>query len=421
VLFRSAIVRTAINNIKYNYPADPHSYISYYRDYQKFNDGYYNLNEGILETFDEGINWPESHSDSIKSALYSFELNSKYPVDSVLLKANYGYNKFLSESGEVQLGTPIDNELALLKIHNPVRNFDVNSFSFINVLTEDFLEQHEFELLQVVFENGVPLYEVSFSSKSSVNDYYIGEGRIFISKDTYAIYRLDYSVYSEPLQVVDARFTRENGRPTPTIIEIEGPDQRISHFEVSISYAKVNRTMYPSYITFNNRFEVEVFDFKVEEIRFDRETKTFTIKTNNPINPETVKKRNFRIAYKDRKLMVKDVRMLDRYTIHVSILWRNTQGALEEVKPDDFDFQYRKISDVQGSRIDRATRLIGYQFRELFTQEVFESYGLNQQLKYVIKDRALRFSPLNDVEVNRDKYWVNSPLRDTESNTQENR
>ena len=49
-----AIVARAIKNIKKNYPVNPFSYVSYYRDYQKDSINYLNLNEAIIQTLDKG-------------------------------------------------------------------------------------------------------------------------------------------------------------------------------------------------------------------------------------------------------------------------------------------------------------------------------------------------------------------------------
>ena len=48
-----AIIRRAIRNIADNYPDKPFSYISYYRDYQKKDSDYLNLNEAIVQTLDD--------------------------------------------------------------------------------------------------------------------------------------------------------------------------------------------------------------------------------------------------------------------------------------------------------------------------------------------------------------------------------
>ena len=74
-LLAKQIVRKAIENILDNYPTDAHSYIGYYRDYQQpVGDSYQktikskqpikylNVQEAILESFDDGVD-----SDKLKS------------------------------------------------------------------------------------------------------------------------------------------------------------------------------------------------------------------------------------------------------------------------------------------------------------------------------------------------------------------
>uniref|UniRef100_UPI0030EF87A5 hypothetical protein n=1 Tax=uncultured Winogradskyella sp. TaxID=395353 RepID=UPI0030EF87A5 len=78
------IVKKAIENIKINYPVDPFSYIAYYRDYQFADEEYINLNEGIVEVFDQGFT---SHkiSDSLNAtSLYSYKLNTDFKQDSLI-------------------------------------------------------------------------------------------------------------------------------------------------------------------------------------------------------------------------------------------------------------------------------------------------------------------------------------------------
>jgi hypothetical protein len=74
-LLATQIVRKAIENILENYPTEAHSYIGYYRDYQQpVGDSYQklikskkpvkylNVNEAIIESFDDGFD-----SDKLKS------------------------------------------------------------------------------------------------------------------------------------------------------------------------------------------------------------------------------------------------------------------------------------------------------------------------------------------------------------------
>ena len=66
------IIARALAKIKNNYPEIPFSYVSYYRDYQKDSSNYLNLNEGIIQTLDNGFAYP---SDSNRYRLLDFKKN----------------------------------------------------------------------------------------------------------------------------------------------------------------------------------------------------------------------------------------------------------------------------------------------------------------------------------------------------------
>lgn len=410
-LSATLIVRNALSKIKYNYPGEAHSYISYYRDYQRVHNDYYNLNEGIIETFDEGLKWPESNSSSISSALYSFDLNKKYFIDSTLLTSSYASNKQISGNGDVDIGNKSNNELQLLNVHNPIRNFDISSFSFIYELQKDFIDGHEFHLDQVVYENNEALYEISFNSISEVSGKYTGMGTIYISKETFAIHRLDYGAY---LGVIapkgNSTFPRTSyGSGNTVKMKAKG----MTIFEVSISYTKIDGRMYPAYITFNNRFEVYGNNaLEVKSITFDRNIKAFKFVFNKPLDPKTIlKKSNYRLRYNQTKLIVKEIIPIDDYTIKVPVIW--SLNAMEQMQfdPESFEFKLRRIKDKSGGEINKRRRIIGYQYRELFTQEIFLNKSKDASLKFVDPNIKLLYSPVNAGRLEKDRYWVNSPLK----------
>src|SRR5664279_5309881 len=69
------IIARALQNIKKNYPVEPFSYVSYYRDYQKDSTSYLNMNEAIIQTLDKGFSWA---SDSNKYRLLDFKKNMDF-------------------------------------------------------------------------------------------------------------------------------------------------------------------------------------------------------------------------------------------------------------------------------------------------------------------------------------------------------
>lgn len=75
-----SIIRRAIRNIRKNYPNKPCNFISYYRDYQKREGNYINLNEAIVQTLDNGFT---SKSASNKYRLLDFRKNMDFPRMSI--------------------------------------------------------------------------------------------------------------------------------------------------------------------------------------------------------------------------------------------------------------------------------------------------------------------------------------------------
>ena len=82
-----AIVRRAIERIPKNYPLSNFSTKGYYRDYQLDSLGYLNLNEAILQVFDNGFD--EIDSVSIKTRIYEYKQNTTFRRDTL---ADDSYN-----------------------------------------------------------------------------------------------------------------------------------------------------------------------------------------------------------------------------------------------------------------------------------------------------------------------------------------
>jgi hypothetical protein len=70
------IIGRAIRAIKKNYPETPFNYISYYRDYQKNEGNYVNLNEAIVQTLDNGF---DKKSVRNKYRLIDYRKNTDFP------------------------------------------------------------------------------------------------------------------------------------------------------------------------------------------------------------------------------------------------------------------------------------------------------------------------------------------------------
>ncbi len=407
------IIRNAIGKIPTNYPYFPHSYMAYYRDYQLVNNNYYNLNEAILESYDAGFNTSKYLYKDNTSALYSNNLNKNFYQDTLLLNSIYGKSKVLDRDNSAKLGTDIQNELEILNIHNPIRNYSKSSFSFIYVFRDDFVNNHYFKLVSVKYIGDIPLYEIEFVTRENPNSKYMGSGKIYIAKSNFAIHKLEYSVFTNrnynSVRSKDNAFGNLS-RKTGDIL-----------FEVTVEYKEVNDKMFLNYMTFNNRFIIkEPNPFSVEDFNFNASNKSFYITFNKPVDETTLKRRsNFKLRFKDKKLIIKDIQLIKEKTVKIEVVdWsagENTDASM--AKPDDFTYKLKKIKDTFGTTINKASRLVGYQFREFFTQEIFENKKPPSDLIFVNKALPLSSTRVNDTNFDIGKYWINTPLKQTKGNS----
>lgn len=179
------------------------------------------------------------------------------------------------------------NELSILNLHDPIRNYELNNFSFINNWEKDFINNHDFILLKTTFLNEKPIYEIKIKKKileydieprettflvikninknsrseeirkhaesyskirpgkntnkkaskerflSNKQKYFSNrfkvDGTIYISKDDFAIHKILYAVY-------------EGKSKTPK-------------YAINIEYTPNENSMFLNYISFNNVFK----------------------------------------------------------------------------------------------------------------------------------------------------------------------
>lgn len=408
-LTAKTIVKNAIGRIPTNYPNSAHSYISYYRDYQLIKNNYYNLNEAILESFDAGFNTDKYSNRQNVTALYSYNLNREFYQDSLLLNSIYGKSKSISEGDFAKLGTEIQNELEILNIHNPIRNYNKSSFSFIYVFRDNFVNNHLFKLTNITYVEDIPLYEIDFVTRDDPGMRYMGSGKIYISKLNYAIHRIEYRVYANR----NYRSTRTQGH---TFANIMSKPKNIL-FEVKVEYKSKNNKMYLNYMTFNNLFVIKKPNpFKVDDFLFNPKTKNFILSFNTPLDMSSIeRKSNFRLRYKDNKLIIKEIKAMDDKTVKIKVVdWSaGLNDDITTIDSADFSYKLKRIKNTFGATINQVNKISGYQFREYFTQEIFENKRPKEDLIYVDKTLPISATKTNIPSFDLDKYWVNSPLKKT--------
>ena len=383
------IVQRAINNIPNNLKSDPHSYVSYYRDYQIVNNRYYNLNEAITESFDQGVLSNKLFDKKNQVALYSYELNKNFSIDSTFITPYDKSSKYIQNATIEAKG---GNELTILNVHNPIRNFNESSFSFIYILERDFLNNHKVKRLKTTYLDSEPIVKIKIEGVPNVTGYnhrVIGE--IYISLSDYSIHRFNYVTYDN--------------------------DKRNPLFSINIEYKRVEENMFLNYITFNNRFVMsDEIILKEEDITFEPEKNVFIITFNREIDKETVSRRAFKLKYDKKKLFVESAKVRGKKTVEVKVLDFFDVGITDRrIEEEKFFVKISKIKDISGREIYKPKTVIGYQFRELFVQEVFPDKELSTDTFFVNQNLPLYTSKVNPIQ-DKSKYWVNSPLKQTKTN-----
>jgi hypothetical protein len=406
------IVKKAIVNILENHPTRSHSYIGYYRDYQQpVGDSYQkirksekpvkylNVNEAIIESFDNGFKSDKLKSKKNQSLLYNYRANTQFIKDSTLTIPYDNKSKKYSESVYI---TPLGgNELNILNLTNAIRNHNKMSFSYSNIFRKDFIRNHKFKLKRVIFSDDIPLYEVSFFSIKEKTSYeYAAYGSIYISKQDFAIHKFNYNLYY--------KFKKN------------------PQYTVTIEYTPIKDTMYLNYITFNNFFEATNGNyFKIDKTVFNSKQNAFKITFNRSIDLSSLKpfRRNFKIYFKDQKLKVIEVSPFDTdsrtVTVYIDEASINKIAFEKERQnpdyPSYFTFEITHIKDFNGYEIDKRTSIKMNQYREFFVQEVFENKRLPGQKNFIDKSLPLSKSMVTPLKLE-NNYWMNTPLKSKKEN-----
>lgn len=391
------IVIKAIESIPKNLSDNSHSSIGYYRDYQIVNNEYFNLNEAILEQFDKGISTHKTLERYNQGAFYSFKKNTNFEVDTALVKAYNDASKFIENASIAAFG---GNELTILNIHDPIRNYNRKSFSYVYQLNKDLVINHVFEKKDIQFVEGEPIINISFKTvKPKKRFNYIQDNAVSRMSALHnvdgliSISLLDFSIH-------DFSYTMYDSNPLNPL------------FNVKIEYRRQDGNMYLNYISFNNRFIIEAGNDVFREISafYDKEINAFEVKFNNEIDKKSVKKKRFSVKYKGKRAFVKDVEFISSRVIRINIA--DFDDLLKDLQPKDMidvDFKIRKVKDINGAKIYKKRRVVAYQFREFFVQEVFPNKELNKKQKFISKVRSLDKARINN-EIDPNTYIINSPL-----------
>lgn len=408
------IVRIAVNSIAQNYPMESFGMVGYYRDYQIKEGNYINLNEAIIKVFDEGFETKDNFD--AKYQVYSYDKNPEFEVDS-FAKQPYDYtglNKIIPNATLYNTG---GNEFVTLSIHDAIRNYGKKSFSFINDISSDFIDDHRFRLRKKTTYGNQVVYEINLVHR---NDKYLAEGKIFINEDNFAIHKLDYAVFKRK-------------RPNAPKI-VANHEEKYSNgfkklgreilYRIQIEYAMgTSKKMFLNYISFYNKFLVKrPADFKSKFV-IDLDDRYFRIRLNKvPKNVKRIRNKDFKISYKDEKLPISAFYFLeDERTFVVcpdfkgetlTSAYKYLFTETDSLRVSDITYAYGNIKDSLGNKLDYRKLEYMHQYREFFAQEIKPSgdeVPKNSRLMIKMEPLDSRVQPIYSAKM-KNGYWKNTPL-----------
>ena len=386
------IVFRAIQHIPKNYPMGPFSYLAYYRDYQKEENEYVNLNEAIVHVFDKGFR--TNDFDSTKIKLYQYRLNKDFRTDSSTAIAydttTYDRNKFIPGATVFPFG---GNELSLLRIHDAIRNNKAMSYSFVDEFSLHFIRFHSFKLLSSVYLDEAPLYHISFQSLNNITGPdYVATGEIFIEQDNYAIHKLTYS-----------NFLKKNSTKSPL-------------YSIDVEYARRDSLFYRNYISFNNFFRAKsIPPFKVNSIVFDNTIESFIVTFNRtPLRATALNSKNYDFRFKEKSLKISEIEIanLNDQEVHIKVSNSSDFNLLgnANLPPAKFTAAFKNIKDLQGNEVNKTAYKSVSQFRELFLQNLDSHLKLMEKGPFISKDSPLNKNTIDPSDL-KAVYWMNTPLK----------
>jgi hypothetical protein len=388
-----AMIARAINNLKENYPQIPFSFVSYYRDYQKRDSDYLNLNEAIVLTYDNGFNFSSANN---KYRLMDFRKNSDFPNVNI----PYNYSDFSSTGSENKFipGATLPdvggNELLMLMVQDPFRNYKTVSFSFVNTLSRDFVKNHRFEEMTPVLDHNVLLFKINFQAITKLTGPFLDmEGNIYIEPKDYSIHKLEYTGYY-----------------------VNQDKEKKRMFNIKIEYDHrydIDSLMYLKYISFSNMFKaIDPTDssyFRVTKTYYDpadASSSTLVFSFNNKINKESAKNFNrYKILFSGVKAKIKNIRTADS-SVYVT-LDINKNSLINKLSAGEYSAEVEKIKDVKGRILNTRKYIDFYQFRELFVEDYNKTPTFRDGCYMVNKPLYQNcVSKTTDAR----KYWMNSPI-----------
>lgn len=407
------IVKIAINSIPQNYPESEFGLVGYYRDYQLKNGGYTNLSEAIIKVVDQGFGKKNSYYNQYQ--MLSYDENLDFEIDS-FAKQPYDYEGFNKTVPNATMKNDGGNEFVILGMHDAIRNYKEDSFSFINDMKSDFIDNHRFKLRGKSSYKKQQVYEIVGAYR---NDDYSAQAKIFIDTEDFAINKLDYTVF-------------KRAKPEGKNLAVN-PKERFSDgfknlnreilYRIQTEYARSSKgIMFLNYISFYNKVLIQRPAVFKSKFSINMADNSFRIRMNKqPANLNKIKNRDFKIAYKNMTVPIKEFYYSEDERTFVVCpnldserledLFERLFTEREDLLVVEVAYNYGNIRDSLGNKLDERKWEYLHQYREFFTQETQTNDQEIGEYNLMIKTLPLD-SPEQPISRRtlKTEYWKNSPL-----------
>jgi hypothetical protein len=392
------IITRALQNIKKNYPVEPFSYVSYYRDYQKDSINYLNLNEAIIQTLDKGFAYP---SDSNRYRLLDFKKNMDFLRKNITpyynLPETDHSDMWFKRIPHAIVGDQYGNEFFILLAHDSFRNFNKRTFSFVDTLTQNFIKNHWFSNPMGIYDGSTLLYKIDFTAKRKITEDNF-QGSIFIQPDDYSIHKLEYSgSYLDSLKKKKDIFN----------IEIEYGHEPAISSKMCLKYISFSNSFIVQDSSDNDFFKVVKSGWWVSIWFPENPATTVLAEFNRKIDPVSGKRmENYALSVGKRQAKITNIKV-DGHNLFITV--RNDHFKKNEL--DSTIITYKNMKDINGNFLNKRRDLEFRQFRELFVQEY------NKPLEFQ-NNCFIQAMPLDQNCISNSKdsgrFWMNTPLKASE-------
>ena len=391
------ILSRAIYRIAFNYPAQPFSYIGYYRDYQWVYEDYMNLNEAIIQIYDKGFKAESNYN--MDARMLGIQINSEFPRDSVFTIA-YDYKSNIKTIPNATIDGYGGNELLILFIHDAIRNNKIGTFSFVDILSKDFVSNHQFGKEGLLRYNNDNIYRISINRQDSAIKV---KGEIFISASDFGIVKLDYQVF---------KLESKSSNYSAGLVELP-------LYSVLIEYDKKDK-YYLKYLSFRNHFEITPPPrFYPKSLTFNRAEYNFQLEfSQEPKAEHALNPNNYHIRFKGRRIHIVKAEFVG--SNNKVVLYPRRTARINQILSDftnktDFDrdlkVRFRKIRSANGLVLNKSSKVGGDQYREFFVQKVNSEPGIPDKMEIMDMGRPIfKDQPIHMGGLEQD-YWMNTPLK----------